>query len=214
MVASVLASIAGAGGPLLMVESVPGVHGIPRLVTQRRRLWAATLIAILVLLAWLYVDRAAVSSGQRSLAVTLAAVGAFAILFACFAYPVLRAVQTARATGPQQISHWVPVFRARTDAPVIFLFAAALAGTLLSPNDIGYRLKGAGMVAAGLTLYFLGQPRAPRKFLTFIVAAAITLFAQWEDPLQRTIGVTSQLAVSALGFVWCAHLLTRPHRAA
>ena len=104
-------------------------------------------------------------------------------------------------------------FRASTDVPVLFLFAAAFVSALLSPNDIGYQLKGAGMIGVALTLYFLGEPRAPWTFLAFIGGAIITLFAQWENPLQRTIGIASQLAIGLIGFVWCAQILTRPDRA-
>lgn len=211
IVARVLASVAGASAPLLMVESVSATHGSTDLGLRRRRLWSATLIAVCLLLAWLYVDRSAVAAGPRSLAVTVAAASTFAILFSGLAYPALRVVQAA---APRQASRWVPVFRVRADVPVLFLCAAALAGAMISPNDLGYRLKGAGMVLAALTLYFLGRPRAPRTFLAFVGAAAITLFAKWEDPWQRTIGIASQLAVGALGFVWCARLLTRPDRAA
>lgn len=214
MVASVLASIAGASAPLLMVESIPDVRRMASLASRRRQLWVATLLVIVVLMVWLFADRTAVAAGQRSLRVTAAAAGAFTLLFAVFAYPVLQAVQVARANTPRPLPRWVPLFRMRTDAPVIMLFAAALVGALLSPNDLAYRIKGGGMVAAALTLYFLGQPRAPRTFLAFVGAAAITLFAHWEDPWQRTIGVASQLAVAAIGFVWCALLLTRADRAA
>jgi len=66
------------------------------------------------------------------------------------------------------------------------------------------------MIAAALTLYFFGRPRALRTFLATVAAAAITLFIEWETPWQRTIGVTSQLAVGVLGFIWCARLLTWP----
>ncbi len=213
MVASILASLAAASAPLLMVESTPDVRKIASLASRRRRLWMATLLVIVALMAWLFADRSAVAAGQRSLGVAAAAVGAFTLVFAGFAYPVLQAVHAARATTPRPPQPWMPLFSARTDAPVLLLFAAAIVGVLLSPNDLGYRIKGGGMVAAALTLYFLDRPRAPWTFLAFVGAGAITLFAQWEDPWQRTIGVASQLAVAVLGFVRCARLLTRIDRA-
>jgi len=211
MVASILASVAGAGGPLLMVESVRQLaHHNPNLDRQRRRLWVATLIVFLAQLAWLYGDRAAVGAGHRSLAVATVSAGAFAMLFVFVAYPALQTVHAALAAAPSQPPRSVPIFRARADVPVVLLFGAALVGALLSPNDLGYRLKGTGMIAAALTLYFFGRPRALRTFLGTVVAAAITLFIEWEIPWQRTIGMTSQLAVGVLGFIWCARLLTWP----
>jgi hypothetical protein len=214
IVASVRACVAGATAPLLMVESIPDVRRMASLTSRRRQLWVATLLMVFGLGAWLYADRTAIAAGERSLRVTVGAVGAFTSLFAVFAYPALRAVQVARSTTARPLPRSVPLFRSGMDAPAIMLFAAAVVGVLLSPNDFGYRIKGGGIIVSALTLYFLGQPRAPRTFLAFISAAAVTLFAQWEDPWQRTIGVASQLVVAAIGFVWCARLLTRADPAA
>jgi hypothetical protein len=207
MTASILAGVVAASAPLLMVESLPATRSTAHLATARRRLFIATCVAIAVHLGWLYLDRSSVSRGDRSLAVSTYAVIAFAVLFIALAYPILRALPRPAEASVQRIS----VFRAPQDLPVLLVTSAGAAAVFLSPNGLGYRLKGALILGAGLTLYFLGRPRAVRTFAASAVVAAIAFYVNWSNPWHRTIGVASQVAIGVVGFVWCAHLLVRPN---
>jgi hypothetical protein len=123
MTARVLAGVVAAGAPLLMVLSFPAVRTAAHVATTRRRVVIATCVAIAVHLGWLYLDRFAVSRGQRSLAVSVYAVIAFGVLFIALAYPILRTLPgPAERPKPQ-----VAVVRAPQDVPVLLVTMAGVA---------------------------------------------------------------------------------------
>jgi hypothetical protein len=207
MLASIAASLFGAGGPLFMVESIPSVRRLPDLERPRRSLRIATAVALLLVGVWFALDHVAVSAGERSFVVAGVSAALFFILFIALGYPILH--RAARALPGHRETPTAPLLGARLDVPVLIMLLASAAAFAVSPNDLGHRTKGVAIVMAGVVLYFLGRPRAPRTFLLFALSGAITLFAQWHVPWQSAVGALSQLSVGVVGLAWCARLLMR-----
>ncbi|MGH7718240.1 MAG: hypothetical protein ACREON_05280 [Gemmatimonadaceae bacterium] len=144
-------------------------------MTARRRLWTATLVSILAGIACLYLDRAAVSAGHRSWIVATVAAGLFAILFGALAYPIVRVVQGwARSAGARPAAPSVPAFCARFDVPVLLLGFASVPAIMFSPNDFGYRLKGAGRAAPGAA-FDIGRGRRVDLILSVVLVLCVGL---------------------------------------
>lgn len=207
MLHSLSAGIIATCGPLLMVESIPAARRSPGLAGERRRLRSATGAGLLLFALWLVVDRTAMSAGARSLPVAAASALLFVAIFTAVGYPLLqRAAQNPEAQA-ESTTPTIPFLRATLDIPALALLLVAAGGFVISPNDLGYRMKGAGIIAAGVAAYFLDRPRAPRTLMVCVIAGGITLFAQWQVPWQRTVGAVWQLAVGVLGFALCARVL-------
>jgi hypothetical protein len=209
MQVSIAALLIAIGGPLLMVESTPGVRGLATLERRRRVLRILTGVALLLASGYLIADRHAVSAGSRSFVVTGLAAALFLGLFLSLGLPLLHAA--ARATRQPALRDFLSpgILRGAWDAPVLLALAASLAALAFSPNDLGYRVKGVAIILGCGAIYFMGRPRAPRTFVLCAAAGAFTLFAQWPVPWQRTLGILAQLSVGVVGFVWCARLLVR-----
>lgn len=212
LLGSIAASLIAGCGPLLMVESVSAIRRLPILDAPRRRLRVATAIALSLVGTWLVIDRDAVAAGMRSFPVAGVAATMFAVLFVTLGYPILqRAAVTPGLIPPSTPS--AALLRSRWDAAVLVALLASLAAFGMSPNDLGYRIKGLAIVLAGGALYFLGRPRASGTFGFCAFAGAVTLFAQWEVPWQRAVGTMSQLSVGVIGLVWCARVIVRSESA-
>jgi len=150
-----------------------------------------------------------VSAGTRSLVVMSLAGTLFLALLGAMGYPILHDAAHASPRTVERSEASLPVLSVRWDAPVLLLLAASVAAFAVSPNDLGYRIKGAGIIIAGGALYFLGRPRAPLTFLLCAASGALTLFVQWQVPWQRALGAVGQLSVGLVGLVWCARLIFR-----
>jgi hypothetical protein len=209
MLFSAEALLIAVGGPLLMVESVPVVRALSALDRRRRTRRAWTGVALVLAGIYLGLDRVAISAGTRSLVVLILAVGFFLALLVALGYPILHDAARAERppSGPREAAP--PLLGFPWDIPVLLVLLAGLAAFAVSPNDLGYRIKGAGIVVGGGALYLLGRPRARLTFFLCAISGTLTLFVHWQVPWQRALRAFGQLTVGIVGLVWCAHLIVR-----
>jgi hypothetical protein len=196
----------------------------PDLVRARRRLVIVTFGAWAIFAIWFWLDVAAIAQGRRSFPITLANLAAFAILFVAGTGPVLGAAsQLPAASAPGRVIRGPAVpsnARALAYAFVGATLSLAIGTLTASSNDIGYRLKGALLIAGGATFFVLElRGRGARLldartlaialvyFCCFQAAAVLILTLDWSVATHRWIGGAAQLAAGILGFIGCARLL-------
>lgn len=229
--ASAVAAAIGTAGPLLVAAAVlhqtglAGSGGNIERWRALRRLRLATAASLLPFAVWFWLDRTAIMQGRRSFVVAGAVVLCFAVLFVRWAWPVI-AMAGQPASGaegpPPRRSARPPVpdgIRRITFLLVGLLLALAIAAVLTSTHDLGYRLKSALMLVAGMVFFAVELRRAGSSpdaralasaflyFLALLTVAVITVTLDWTVTAHRILGVIAQAGAGVLGLVGCARIL-------